>query len=107
MPSSIVVTVRAHWFNAWFLRLLSRPVVLVDDAEHPVGWGEAKETIVAPGDHTVAAGVRYRGSGTLLGAQPVGVSVADGQSVRLVARNGLFNHQPFTLAARTSGERPA
>lgn len=97
MPASLSVAVTPHWFNGWFLRLLAVPVVRVDGADQTVAWGRAATVNVVSGLHTVAAGARYRGTRSVLGLEPADVRVADGEHLRLAARNGPLNHQPFTV----------
>jgi len=105
MTSAIMVTVRPHWVSAWLLRPLGHPVVRVDGTEHAARWGRGCLVEVEPGEHVVAAGLRYRGSATLLGARDVHVRVGPDQTARLVARNGALNHQPFTLRPGPPAER--
>lgn len=100
MSPSVVVVPRGHWFNSWFLRLSARPVVRVDGADHTAKWGQPTEIEVASGTHTVAVGARYRGAGVVVGLEESRIDVADDQQVLLEARNGFFNHQPFTVTNR-------
>ncbi|SJM68918.1 hypothetical protein [Gulosibacter sp. 10] len=96
MPVLAIVP-RTHWLNGWFLRLFTRPVIRVDGAEASAAWGRPTEIEVEAGIRTVAVGARYRGTSAVLGAQETTVDADDGQRVRLEARNGFFNHQPFTV----------
>lgn len=98
MTSSITVVPRTHWLNGWFLRMFARPVVRVGGVEHTAAWGHPLRTNVAAGTHDVGVGARYRGSASPLGVSKLTIEVAAGDSVELSARNGLFNHQPFTLS---------
>ena len=97
MRATITVTPETHWLNGWFLRLFARPYVRVDDVEELASWGDPFRFPVAPGRHVVAVGVRYRGTKSLLGADGASVSVEPGQDLRLMARNGALNHQPFSV----------
>lgn len=98
--SPSVIVVPAHWFNGWFLRLFARPVILVDGAEHEARWAWPTEIPVAYGSHAVAVGVRYRGAQTITGLAESSIAVASEQPIVLEARNGFFNHQPFTVTER-------
>ncbi len=101
------VTVRAHWINGWFLESLARPAVEIDGVEHPAVWGAPCRVEVESGARRVAAGARYRGTSTrLLGRAPRLVAVGDGETVRLHARNGLLNSDPFKLAPERTPKNP-
>ena len=91
----ISVTARPHWVSGWLLRPLARPVVVIDGAEHAARWGTAVTVAVPAGRHTVGVGMRYRGFTSLLGVCPVHLNTELGHEVRLRARNGLFNGEPF------------
>jgi hypothetical protein len=95
VAGSIGVTVRPYWLGAWFLRLMSRPFVRVDGAEHPTRWGVPSPIAAEPGSHTVACGIRYRGFSGLLGARNVKVRVNEGQTLHMIAKNGPLNSEPF------------
>jgi len=102
MGSSVTVTPRAHWMNAWFLRLLARPIVRFDGEEQEAAWGRPCRIETVPGSHRVAVGARYRGTARVLGIAELPLEVAPGQSVVAEARNGVFNHQPFVVVIRTA-----
>lgn len=97
MASLLVVTPRTHWINGWFLRLFAKPVVRVDGVDHAARWSRQLRVDVSEGTHSVGVGARYRGTSAVLGIEESRIKVADGQCVDLEARNGLFNHQPFTV----------
>lgn len=86
-----------HWLNGWFLRVASRPYVVVDGREQEARWGSASTVAVEGGRSRVGVGVRYLGRGALLGLEATPVEgLADGTA--LVFRNGPWNHDPFRLA---------
>lgn len=107
MSSSVVVTPRTHWFNGWFLRLFARPVVRFDGVDHAARWGRPLQIETAAGSHEVAVGARYRGTASILGVAESCIEVAEGQQVAAEARNGFFNHQPFTVTAPESARDPS
>lgn len=78
---------------------MARPFVLIDGVEHAARWGMPVRIDFEPGMHAVAAGMRYRGFASPLGVRDVQVHVDDRQTIRLLARNGLFNHEPFYVRA--------
>jgi hypothetical protein len=84
--------------NGWFIREFARAFVSVGGVEHEVVW--RRETVIAatPGATNVAVYFRYRGSRTALGTGTCRVDVASGETVHLVARNGVLNQTPFTVA---------
>lgn len=98
MSATLVIVPRGHWMNARFLRLCAVPVIRVDGQERTDRWGRPTEVTVEPGARTVAVGARYRGTRSVLGAQDTPVEVGAGARVVVEARNGFFNHQPFTVA---------
>ncbi|MDK7138180.1 hypothetical protein QP414_02520 [Corynebacterium simulans] len=106
MSSSVVVTPRTHWINGWFLRLFARPVVRFDGVDHAAVWAQPLSIETAAGAHEVAVGARYRGTASVLGVAETRIEVADGQQVVLEARNGFFNHQPFTVTAPEPARDP-
>lgn len=93
------MTVGAHWINSWFLRALTIPILTVDGTEHALPWRQPFRVAVEPGEHYVAVGIRYRGFAALLGQEPTTVQVAYDTTVRLTAKNGLLNSDPFRIAA--------
>jgi hypothetical protein len=99
MSAAFRVRVRAHWVNAWFLCLFARPRLLVDGEESELSWREALRVEASPGDHEVGVGVRYFGRGQLRGCARTRVTAPEGGEVALIARNGLFNHEPFRVVA--------
>ena len=100
MQSSLTVTPRTHWMNGWFLRMFARPVVRVDGADHAAQWSRPLTRAVAPGVHRVGAGARYRGFSSVLGVEEASVEVREGEQRLFEARNGFFNHEPFTVTER-------
>lgn len=97
MSSTIVVVPQTHWFNGWFLRLLSRPVVRLNGIEHDASWGLPATFPVKPGQQVVAVGARYLGGRRILGVVDHEVDFPPGGRAVLEFRNGLFNHQPFQV----------
>lgn len=106
MSSSVVVTPRAHWVNGWFLRLFARPVVRLDGIDHVARWARPLEIEVAAGSHEVGVGARYRGTVSVLGVAESRIEVTEGQRVAVQARNGFFNHRPFTVTGPESARDP-
>jgi hypothetical protein len=106
MGSSVVVTPRAHWFNGWFLRLFARPVVRFDGIDYAARWAQPLRIEAAAGSHEVAVGARYRGTSSVLGVAESRIAVTEGQQVMVEARNGFFNHQPFTVTASVPARGP-
>ncbi|MFD6516966.1 hypothetical protein [Rhodococcus sp. NPDC060176] len=102
MSGQFVVTVRGHWVNACYLWVAARPVLVLDGVEHPTRWGKATTLSVAAGMHTLAAGIRYRGTPWLLALLPREFDVADDQSIHITARNGPMNSDPFSLTVTDS-----
>lgn len=98
MQASLKITVRPFWLSAPFLRIFAGPFVLIDKTEHTARWGVPQTFSLPVGDHIVAAGIRYRGSKTLLGSFPVTVTLRSDRETTLEASNGLLNHTPFTLS---------
>ncbi|MCT2176970.1 hypothetical protein M3F63_04700 [Brachybacterium muris] len=99
MSSTLVIVPRGHWMNAWFLGLCAVPVISVDGQERTGRWGMPTEITVEPGTRTVAVGAHYRGTRPVLGAQDTTIEVGPGQQLTVEARNGLVNHEPFTVTA--------
>jgi hypothetical protein len=96
----LAVSVRPHWINGWFLRLLARPFVVVDGRERQSSWGEAELVTVPAGEHDVAVFLRYKGTRNQLGMGQLRVQVRPGDVVRVSARNGWLNSTPFRLQQR-------
>lgn len=100
MNAQLQLKVTGHWISYWFLRAFATPVALIDGQTHTLRWGESSTLIVAPGRIEVGVGVRY-GHREVLGSmtplQTAHLDIAPGQTRRLEARNGVFNHSPFTI----------
>lgn len=88
-----------HWFNGWFLKLFSVPVVRVEGVDIVGNWGEPIEVETEAGQVHVSVGARYRLSGSVLGAAESSFQVSESESLSLCARNGFFNHSPFKVSA--------
>ncbi|RAX49410.1 hypothetical protein DQ353_10265 [Arthrobacter sp. AQ5-05] len=99
MPAHLVLTVHPHWLGAWFLRMAARPVVVVNDIEHAACRGSPCKVALPAGRHSVAAGIRYRGTEALLGACPARITMADDEDQKILATNGMLNHKPFRITA--------
>lgn len=98
------VKIETHWINGWFLRLFSKPVVVIGCAEYPMRWSRATEIeVYCDRFIQVGAGVRYFGKSQLLGVckseLPIG-RVAESGLISLTFRNGPWNHDPFRLVER-------
>lgn len=94
--ATLIVTVRAHWVNAWFLTPTARPSFKVDGQEHECRWGEANEVRLAAGRHLVTAYFRYRRSlRRCLESAVLEVDLAANASEAARARTGVMNQTPF------------
>ena len=96
------MTADAHWINSWFVRAVALPILTVDGTEHPLAWRQPIRIAVAPGEHRVAVGIRYRGFAAVLGQEPITVQVAADMTARLAAKNGPLNSDPFRIAVASS-----
>lgn len=94
--STVSITFRPNPVNAWFLRPFARPFAAIDSEEIPCLWGRATTVPLAPGRHSLAVFVRYRGTSWNLGTGRLDVEVREGDSLEIVAANGILNHTPFT-----------
>ena len=106
---TVTVRIVPHWFTGWFLRLFSRPYLVVDGHERRVGWGRAVAVISDGASLQLGAGIRYFGRGALLGCEPETVDVPApppgaestlGKPSALVLHNGFWNHEPFRISRR-------
>lgn len=97
MKSSIEVTPRAHWLSAAFIYLVTRPVILIDGTKHGARWSKPSTILVDPGTHSVAVGIRYRGTSSVLGTDGRSIEVGEGKTVTVKAQNGALNSDPFAL----------
>ncbi|AYG04763.1 hypothetical protein [Gryllotalpicola protaetiae] len=95
MTSSLELTARGHWLNAWFLYAFGRPVVVIDGDEHSIRWRQPARIPLAAGKHTVSVGFRYVGTPWLLGVRERGYVVPQDGTLRLSAMNGPLNSEPF------------
>ena len=95
VTSSLELTARGHWLNAWFLYAFGKPVLVVDGDEHPIRWRRAVRVPVSAGKHTVSVGFRYLGTPWLLGVRERGYVVPHDGTLRLSAMNGPLNSEPF------------
>ncbi|WP_432543465.1 hypothetical protein [Kineococcus sp. SYSU DK002] len=91
---------RPHWVNALLLRLAARPYLRLEGSEHALAWGRTSVFPLEPGQHTLEAFWRYRGTRAPLGAGTLQVRVQQGDEVLVEARNGPLNHQPLQLRRR-------
>lgn len=98
MDSALEVTVTANFVNAWFLLVATTPAVVVDEAVHRHAWSQPTRVAVEPGSQEVAVGIRYRGFSAILGKAPETVTVQPGETLRLSARNGPLNRDPFLIS---------
>lgn len=105
MTTVLRVRIKTNWVNGWFLRLFTKPVVLVDRVEHPGQWLQVSEIEIDDEDSTrVAVGFRYFGRGSVLGTSESVLTrdaEAGSDQVDVVFKNGPLNHQPFRLVKRT------
>ncbi|UNX53167.1 hypothetical protein MF406_08960 [Georgenia sp. TF02-10] len=99
---------KTHWFNGWFLRLFSRPYLVIDGEELATRWGKTLDVPLSDGPVRICAGVRYFRRDPLLGCRPETLNVDElssaadhdsGSSHRpqIVFRNGFWNHSPFRV----------
>lgn len=95
MSSTLIITLRAHWFNAWFVYLAAKPVLTIDGAEQTLRWNTAHKAVLPVGAHSVSAGLRYRGSKAVLGVSTLNVVLRNNEPKELVAKIGWANHSPF------------
>lgn len=97
MSSTLIVTLRPHWFNAWLVLLAAKPVLTIDGIEQALSWNVPHQALPPAGAHTVSAGLRYRGSKTTLGVSTLNVVLQDQEPKELVAKIGWANHMPFVF----------
>ena len=94
----VTVIARTHWFNGWFLRLLSTPYAVTDSAEHRIRWGAASTVpVAAEDDASIGVAVRYFDRGSLMGLEKVQLDAGLDHGTKLGFRNGFWNHDPFRL----------
>lgn len=98
MDARIVITPKAHWFNAALLWIASYPVLVVDGHQHRARWDKPSTLGVDPGTHFIAVGIIYRGTRTVLGTSGRSFTLAPAQLLNLRARNGVLNSTPFALS---------
>ncbi len=91
---------RPHWMNALLLRAAARPYLRLDGTEHTLAWGRTSVFTLEPGQHTLEAFWRYRGTGAPLGTGTLQVQVQQDEEAIVEARNGPLNHQPLQLRRR-------
>ncbi|MDN5806431.1 MAG: hypothetical protein L0I80_06245 [Brevibacterium sp.] len=95
------ITIKAHWVNSWFLKLLSKPVALVGHEEYPLVWSHP--TVIEMEQDAsawIGVGVRYFRRGKLLGVSMTELpahSTPELSSGVITFRNGFWNHEPFKL----------
>ena len=97
MSSTLTLTLRAHWFNAWFVYLAAKPVLTIDGTEQTTSWNAPYKALLPDGVHTVSAGLRYRGSKVVLGVSTINVVLKGQEPKALVAKIGWANHMPFVF----------
>lgn len=95
MSSNLTLTLRAHWLNAWFVYLATRPVLTINGIEQTIKWNTPHKALLPAGVHTVSAGLRYRGSKSVLGVSSLSVVMRDPEPKELLAKIGWANHTPF------------
>jgi hypothetical protein len=99
--ASVNTRITTHWVNGWFLRLFSRPYLVIDDEEVAVEWGKWIAVEMPEGPVQVGAGVRYTRTSELGGFKPHMLQPqsdeTSGSTRRLVLRNGFWNHTPFKI----------
>jgi hypothetical protein len=95
VASALELTARGHWVNAWFMNLLGRPVLVIDGEEHRAEWRRPSRVPVAAGKHSIAVGVRYLALPWLLGLRERSYVVPEDATLRLSAKNGPLNNEPF------------
>jgi hypothetical protein len=95
VTSALELTARGHWVNAWFLYAFAQPVLVIDGAEHRTHWRRPARIPIHAGKHTIAVGCRYRGTPWLLGVRERSYVVPEDSTLRLAAKNGPLNSEPF------------
>lgn len=100
MSCTLIVTLRAPWFNAWFVYLAARPVLAIDGTEQTLRWNAPHKTLIPAGARTVSAGLRYRGSKAVLGVSTLNLVLREQEPTELVAKIGWTNHTPFMFTER-------
>ena len=100
MSSTLIVTLRQNWFNAWFVLLAAKPVLTIDGIEQTLSWNDPHKTPLPAGAHTVSAGLRYRGSKAVLGVSTLNLVLREQEPTELVAKIGWANHTPFMFTKR-------
>lgn len=96
----ILVYVKTHWVNGWFIRMFASPVVCVNDRQLPASFSEP--TVVSVEDHAlrIGAGIRYFSRGPVLGCEPELFRVDESlNEVSVVLKNGFWNHSPFRIVS--------
>ncbi|MEO7122049.1 MAG: hypothetical protein ABI400_02815 [Lacisediminihabitans sp.] len=97
-PATVRVLFRPNWVNVWFFRLLAKPYALVAGNEHECDWKSPTDLTVGSGKLRVTVDVRYRGTHSNLGAGIFDGNISAGETLSLVARNGVMNQMPFRVS---------
>lgn len=96
--ATVRVLFRPNWVNGWFLRLLAKPYALVAGIEHECDWKLPTDLNVDAGSLRVIVYVRYRTTHSNLGTGIFDGNISVGETLSLVARNGVMNQTPFRLS---------
>ncbi len=100
----VIVEFTPSWVNGWFVRVFARPVVSIDGAAAAGRWSTPVERAVDDGTHRVGAGIRYVGTPWILGMRPRSFTTDPRAPLRLIARNGPLNSDPFLLRVAPTDE---
>lgn len=100
----MIVEFTPSWVNGWFVRAFARPVVSIDGRAAPGRWSAPVERAVDDGTHLIGAGIRYIGTPWILGMRPRSFTTDARAPLRLMARNGPLNSDPFLLTFATMHE---
>jgi hypothetical protein len=99
--ATVRVLFHPNWFNGWFFRLLAKPYALVAGNEHECDWKSPADFTVDTGNLRVTVYVRYRGTHSNLGTGIFDGNISAGETLSLIARNGVINQTPFHLSPLT------
>lgn len=93
------ISVKTNWLNGWFIRVFSRPYIVIDGVEHLVKFSTPKCFSSNANSITIGAGIRYFGRGQLLGyeAETFILDPQPNGTIEIILRNGFWNHSPFRI----------
>ncbi|ADG79642.1 putative protein OS=Tsukamurella paurometabola (strain ATCC 8368 / DSM / CCUG 35730 /CIP 100753 / JCM 10117 / KCTC 9821 / NBRC 16120 / NCIMB 702349/ NCTC 13040) OX=521096 GN=Tpau_3049 PE=4 SV=1 [Tsukamurella paurometabola] len=98
MTATLRIAFAPHWVNAWFVRIVYRPWVQLDDGvPHLARWRAPIDIPVVAGHRTVTTFLRRRwqsGASPRISQRAITVDVPEG-TMLVQVRNGPLNHNPF------------